>query len=81
MVQKICPLPPIWAKIHQELCEFSNEHLCQPSNPPKPLILAGWNFTDDKDKLQRWNDTVLWAKSNNCEYIVSVIVENEWYFA
>ena len=76
-MRKICPLPSQWAKIHAALLDHAAHHDCDPQEPPKPLILAGWNFSEDDDKSRRWAETVQWAKKNECEAIVNQL--GDWY--
>ena len=63
---RVCPKPPIWASIDKKLSEFSGTHVCSPPTPPKPLILAGWAYSTNKQKQDRWQETIDWAKPNSC---------------
>jgi hypothetical protein len=36
-----------------------------------PFILAAWGATNDNQKLNRWVETVQWAKSNNCLNLIN----------
>ena len=78
-MRRICPLPSNWAMIHSALLDHAKKSVCVPQEPPKPLILAGWNFTDDEEKLERWQQTVQWANVNGCVPIVSCLDEDGWY--
>lgn len=80
-MRKVCPLPTHWARIHSALCAFAEANVCQPPEPPKPLILAGWNFTDDGDKSRRWEETIQWAKMNDCEKLATELAEEDWHSA
>lgn len=63
----ISPLPRIWHEIHKNLERFwINELKQKDAPPPTPLILAGWNFSNDNDKKERWDQTVKWARENDC---------------
>lgn len=49
--------------------------------PPKPLILAGWAFSNDHEKKQRWDDTVEYALTHNCKHLIDDIGEENFYFS
>jgi hypothetical protein len=50
-----------------------------PASPPKPLILAGWAYSSDLEKAQRWGETVAWASSNGCASLVDQLKEEDFY--
>jgi len=79
-MKRICPNPIPWNKSFERLNHFAKEHPCMPPSPPKPLILAGWAFSNDTEKMQRWEETVAWANINGCLELVKGIPENEFYF-
>ncbi len=58
----ICPLPPDWALIYQRLSELARIADQSIPPPPKPLILAGWAYSNDLEKQARWRETVEWAE-------------------
>jgi len=37
---------------------------------PVPLILGGWAYSNDIEKMQRWEETVAWAGKNGCADLV-----------
>ena len=76
---KICPMPIKWDEIHLRLMDYAGTHTCDPSSPPKPLILAGWNFSNDLEKKIRWKETQHWAEKNGCAYLVDGIEEKDFY--
>ena len=78
---KICPLPQAWAMAHSALRKYSDENFCVPATAPKPLILGGWSFSNDVDKMKRWQETVDWAISNGCSGIVLNIPDDLFYFS
>jgi len=69
---RICPNPMPWHDIFEGLTRHARTHLCIPPSPPKPLILAGWAYSNDVEKEQRWKETVDWAINNGCPEIVAV---------
>ena len=76
---RICPNPdPLW-DAYKRLVAFSKETHCRSKNPPFPLILGGWAFSSDFDKMQRWNMTVAWARGNGCAEIVDAIPDEDFY--
>ena len=59
----ISPLPKVWNEIHQKLLSYwENELNKKTQKPPVPLILAGWNFSEDSEKKLRWGDTLQWGR-------------------
>jgi hypothetical protein len=77
---RICPNPGQWHEVFQCLNSYAQSRPCTPEVPPKPLILAGWAYTNDIDKMQRWKETVLWAEKNGCSDLVSAIPDKDFYF-
>jgi hypothetical protein len=47
--------------------------------PPIPLILAGWAFSNDFEKQQRWQETIVWAESHCCLELVRDLPLNSMY--
>jgi len=61
-MQDICPLPIHWNRIFSRLCAAATASGRDVPEPPVPLILAGWAYSNDVDKQRRWRDTVSWAE-------------------
>jgi hypothetical protein len=78
-VQRICPNPIPWHELFQQLSRYADSHPCTPARPPTPLILAGWAFTNDIEKRQRWRETVDWATANGCAALTEAIAERDFY--
>ena len=77
----ISPIPRILHEIHNKLDRFWMSELNQEGDPPpKPLILGGWNFSNDYDKKNRWDQTVTWAKENNCTHLLPDLEVDHKYF-
>ena len=79
-MNRICPNPTRWNDVYKQLEEFSKLNCCTPDLPPKPLILAGWAYSSDLDKLQRWNDTVAWAGKNGCSNLTNRLSDSDFYY-
>lgn len=78
MIQ-ICPVPSKWNDVYQRLLKFSDENECKPKQPPIPLILGGWAFSNDMEKQMRWRDTVEWSASNRCQILLDGLSESDFY--
>ncbi len=78
---RICPQPPIWNEIHKRLEAYAHQRDCIPSRPPIPLILNAWVYSNDLEKLCRWENTVDWAARNGCSELLLAIPEEEFYCA
>lgn len=76
---RICPQPPIWNEVYNRLQAHASQHECIPSRPPIPLILNGWVYSNDTQKLQRWESTVYWAARNGCAELLWAIPEEAFY--
>lgn len=66
------PAPTAWARVHKALRKYSEVNTCNPPNPPAPLILAGWSFSTEKQKVERWMEFKLWAESNGCLELINL---------
>jgi hypothetical protein len=73
--EQICPNPPEWAKLHTAALAAAVDG----DMFPKPLILAGWAFSSDDDKRQRWTDTVKWLHERGLEHLIESEVGGAWY--
>ena len=69
---RICPNPMPWHDVYERLTVYARTHRCVPSAPPGPLILAGWAYSNDMEKMRRWEETVTWATNNDCGDLVAV---------
>ncbi|MBZ0146161.1 MAG: DUF721 domain-containing protein [Pseudorhodoplanes sp.] len=76
---RICPNPIAWNQTFERLTEHATRRLCVPASPPAPLILAGWAYTNDVEKRQRWEETVAWANANGCAEIINEIADSDYY--
>lgn len=56
----VCPLPKYWSPIYLALLKAAEGTPGVPP-PPKPLILAGWAYSSDAEKNDRWRATIQWA--------------------
>ena len=76
---KICPNPIPWSNVFKKLSKFAddNENL---SEPPVPLILNGWVFSNDFQKKERWEQTVSWAKNAGCQELTDFLTTEDFYF-
>jgi hypothetical protein len=75
MDHPICPNPPEWAKLHSAAIAA----VADGNTFPKPLILAGWAFSSNADKRQRWVETVEWLREHDLEHLIESEVKGGWY--
>lgn len=78
----VCPQPRVWADIHQNL--LKNWKLLvsiDPTipKPPVPLVLSGWDFTNDVDKKLRWEATKSWAERYGVSGSIPELKPDDWY--
>jgi hypothetical protein len=48
--------------------------------PPAPLILNGWAFSDDAAKKRRWTATVRWASEWGVSELIPRFGDGELHF-
>ena len=61
-----------WHDVFERLTRHARTRPCVPPFPPVPLILAGWAYSNDVEKMQRWEETVAWARDNGCPEIIAL---------
>ncbi len=54
---KICPNPIPWNAVYQQFIHVREARPDLPK-PPVPLILNGWVFSNDVEKMERWQETL-----------------------
>lgn len=76
---RICPQPDVWNNAYKRLLEVA---AARPDmrEVPVPLLLAGWAWSNDVEKMARWEMTVQWAKEAGCEEIVTTIADKDFHF-
>lgn len=79
-MKRICPNPMPWHEAFKRLTKYAQLNRCVPSSPPKPLILNGWAYSNDVEKMQRWHETVVWAAENGCTDLLSGIPDSDFHF-
>lgn len=74
---RVCPNPMPWMSVHERLKEHAR--ITGAAEPPHPLILGGWNYTNDLEKQKRWSETLEWAQANGCTE-ATVLDNDDYYF-
>ncbi len=83
---KVCPLPQAWDNIYKEQVRFYNKYLSLGENfihhPPVPLNLNGWVYSNDNEKYERWNESILWSilYLNNISLIHN-LKDSDYYYS
>lgn len=73
----VCPKPQAWHRAYSDLVA-AWESAGQPGPPPpRPLILAGWAFSNDVDKHERWRETLAWAAGARLDHLIPALAEEE----
>jgi len=77
----LCPKPQKWNEIYQKLrvARDTSKESTIPQ-PPIPLILAGWWASTNKDKHERWAQTLEWAKRYGFSELIPVLSADDSYF-
>lgn len=78
-MNRVCPHPDAWSNVYEHLCKVA---AARPGlgKPPIPLILAGWAWSNDVEKMCRWEMTVQWAREAGCEEIIAAIPDEDFRF-
>lgn len=66
------PKLEVWVARHKLLEAFAKDTPCDPADPPILLILAGWAYSSNAERIKHWNDTVEWAEKNGCSELVTL---------
>lgn len=77
---RVCPNPIPWNDVYNQLSKVAENQASMP-RPPVPLILNGWVYSNDAEKMARWNQTVEWAKKAGCEEITNRLSDDDYYFS
>jgi hypothetical protein len=75
---RVCPNPIPWNAVYQRLLHVGESQPDLPK-PPVPLILNSWAFSNDVEKMDRWQETLLWAQMAGCDAITSSLSEDDFY--
>jgi hypothetical protein len=76
----VCPMPMLWMEIHQRL-KNAAMNLKPPLDPPPiPLVLAGWNYSNDVQKQERWSETLAWAELHGLARIIGDLPDSAMYW-
>ena len=80
---RLVPMPKHWNTLWNMLTGKSQA----PNGnwtPPLPLILAGWNFSDDREKRARFMEHLAWAidhdQINEVKVFLKTLEDNDWYY-
>lgn len=74
----VCPVPTVWMELHKRLCQAAKVSPNVPQ-PPTPLILNGWVYTNDAEKKARWDETLQWATQYGFRTIIGDLQDEEVY--
>ncbi len=72
-------MPLIWKKIYEDLEKSWRDNQCKGAPPPVPLILNGWVYSTNKQKMERWDQTLKWAKENGFSHLIPIFSSQDSY--
>jgi hypothetical protein len=75
----VCPNPIPWNNIYQLLHKVWHSCGAVGEPPPVPLILGGWIYNNDLQKLERWHATIEWATRHRLQHIIGMLSTDDWY--
>lgn len=67
------PYPGVLNDVYNAMREWADEHPCEPSEPPKPLILSAYWHSTERDKERRWREMIAWAERNGCAHVLDIV--------
>ena len=78
---RVCPMPHKWNELYKLLPNREKKGVVD--TPPAPLILAGWNYSNNLQKMHRLQQHIEWADEsgvleNLAEFVYS-LKEEEWF--
>ena len=74
---EVCPFPPEWAELHQRLVRHALRRGLP--EPPWPLVLSGWSYSNDVEKAERWQRMKQWAVEHGLEHWVLSVPKERMY--
>lgn len=80
---RLVPMPKHWKTLWNMLVD-KKQSADGSWNPALPLILAGWNFSDDREKRARFMEHLEWAIShgqiNEVREFLTSLDDQDWFF-
>lgn len=76
---KICPMPIVWNDLYERALKHAARNKIS-IRPPVPLVLSGWYFSNDQEKMDRWKEFVAWAEENRYRSLVTNLSEADFYY-
>jgi hypothetical protein len=75
----VCPKANIWWETFEHLREIWVKRGRVGEQPPIPLILAGWIYSSDRDKQERWSATLCWAEQHSLSNMIPELKPEDQY--
>ena len=75
----ISPLPWLWGEIASGLLHFWKTELNGVGPSPPYLVLSGWSYSHDDNRMNTWLNCIKWAEERNCTHLIPEIPEKYWY--
>ena len=75
----VCPKANIWWETFERLREAWAKGGRVGDQPPMPLILAGWIYSSDLDKQERWRATLRWASEHSLTSLIPELKPDDQY--
>ena len=75
----VCPKAGIWWQTFERLRDAGIAAGHVGDAPPFPLILAGWIYSSDRDKQERWLALVRWAEEHSLSHLIPELAPEDQY--
>ena len=77
----LCPQQDVWFEIHEALVKAWRSAGAPGEAPPDPLVLSGWNYSNDLDKMNVWWQTTQWAERQGFSQLIRPLEPREMLFS
>jgi hypothetical protein len=75
----VCPNAAVWWKTFERVRDVWIAAGRVGDQPPMPLILAGWIYSSDRDKQERWQALVKWADEHSVSHLIPELSAEDQY--
>ena len=75
----VCPKAAVWCKTFEQVRDAWIAAGQAGDQPPMPLILAGWIYSSDRDKQERWSALVKWAEEHSLSHLIPQLGPEDQY--
>jgi hypothetical protein len=83
-LDRVCPQPMRWMELWEMLPDRQRSGIGGGWEPPTPLVLSGWWYSINSEKMVRFRQHIEWAESHGCLAQVDAFIrglsKEEWHY-